>query len=359
MHPLAAALAWAGAAAAFWRIGVHRQSDPPAGDGTFPMVSILVPACNEEKNLPPLLSSLHRLDYPSYEIILVDDASTDRTAEVARAYGIQALTSQPLPAGWNPKNWACHQGARAARGELLLFTDADTVHRPGGLKRAVRLLRSEHADLVSCLPFHRCPTLWEKMMGPFHALTLVATAHRSPLPGRLFAVGQFLLFDHAFYKKCGGHASVAAQYPDDLALANLCFAKAGTFRVFSGDPFFEVRMYATFADFVRGWRRNFQAGLRQGRAVAAVEVALVVAALLAAGRPMDGWPTLAPAALILALMLFRQGAWGAFSPLGILLYPFALLTHMAATSLALWDWARGGAIQWKERELTGWAEPRA
>lgn len=356
-HPLAAALAWSGAAVAVGRLGLRREPEPAAVDGPLPFLSIIVPARNEEKNLPPLLASLKGLDYPSYEVIVIDDGSTDRTAEVARSYGVRVLASPPLPTGWNPKNWACQQAADAAQGDLLLFTDADTIHRSDGPKRAVRVLRAAHADLLSCVPFHRCPAWWERLLGPFHAVVLVATAHRSPRPRRLFAVGMFLLFDRAFYRAIGGHAGVAAQYPDDLALANLCYEKGGAYRVFSGVPFFDVRMYATLGDFIRGWRRNFQAGLRQSRPSAAVEVTLVMAALLAGGRFDAGWPTLAPLAFVAALILARQRAWGEFSPLGVLLLPFSLLLHIGITALALWDWARGGAIQWKERELTGWTAP--
>ncbi len=357
-HAASAVLAWSGAVVAFWRLGLRRQREPAAVDTPFPFLSIIIPARNEEANLPPLLASLQTLDYPSYEVIVIDDGSTDRTAEVARSYGGRVLSSQPLPVGWNPKNWACQQAADTAQGDLLLFTDADTVHRPDGPKRAVRVLRSSGADLLSCLPYHRSASWWEKITGPFQALVLIATAHRAPSPRRLFAVGQFLLFDRAFYQKIGGHAAVAAQYPDDLALANLTLEQGGTFRVFSGDPFFEVRMYSSFADFVRGWRRNFQAGLRQSRATAAFDVTLVLAALLAGGRP-DGWVTIAPLLLVAALILARQRAWGNFSAAGVALLPFSVAIYVWITSLALWDWARGGAIQWKERELTSWTAPSA
>lgn len=353
---VAAALAWTGAAVAFRRIGLRRESEPPAVDGALPFLSIIIPARNEEANLPPLLSSLKAIAYPSYEVIVIDDGSTDRTAEVARSFGVRVLTSEPLPTGWNPKNWACRQAADAAQGELLLFTDADTVHRIDGPARAVRVMNAERADLLSCLPYHRCPTWWEKLTGPFHALVLVASAHRSPSHRRLFAIGQFLLFNRAFYRSIGGHAAVAAQYPDDLALANLCLEKGGAYRVFGGDPFFEVRMYSSFGDFVRGWRRNFQAGLRQTRASAAIDVTLVMAALLAGGRP-EGWAAFIPLALVAGLVLFRQRAWGEFSAAGVLLLPFSLLLHVSITGLALWDWLRGGALQWKERELTGWTAP--
>lgn len=351
---LSVALAWCGAAIALHRLRpAPARDEAPAGD-SWPKISIIIPARNEEKNLPPLLDSLRAVDYPSFEVMVVDDGSTDRTAEIARSYGGQVLSAPPLPAGWNPKNWACHNAVAHASGELLLFTDADTVYRPDGLRRALNEWRRAPVDLMSCLPYHRAPTWWEKLLGPFHALVLVATAPRTPAFRRLYAVGQFLLFDRAFYERSGGHAAVAAEYPDDLALANRCLKSGGRYVCFTGTPFFEVRMYASFSEFIAGWRRNFQAGLRQSRAAAAFEVALVVMALLAGGHPAAGAATVLPAIITLGAILARQRAWGDFSTLGVLLFPFALLVHVAVTALALLDWARGGALQWKNRELKNW-----
>ena len=184
---LAAALAWGGAAVALGRLGGRLEADPPA-PSAFPGVSIVIPARDEEHNLPSLLASLRAIDYPAYEVIVVDDNSSDRTAAVAEAGGARVLRGLPLPPGWNGKNWACHQAVKIATGELLLFTDADTVHRADGLRRAVGFLEAKNADLVSALPYHRCPTWWERLLGPFHALVLVATAHRRPRPRRLYAV---------------------------------------------------------------------------------------------------------------------------------------------------------------------------
>ena len=102
-----------------------------------PTVSIIIPARNEEHNLPTLLRSLAAQSVKPHEIIVVDDGSTDRTAEVARQLGATVIASQPLPDGWRGKTWACHQGAQAATGELLLFVDADTWFEPDGLARVL------------------------------------------------------------------------------------------------------------------------------------------------------------------------------------------------------------------------------
>ena len=192
-------------------------------------------------------------------------------------------------------------------------------------------------------------------MGPLHGLVLVASAHRTPKPRRLFAIGQFLLFDRTFYERCGGHVAVAAQYPDDLALANLCLRSGGRFSTWAGRPFFEVEMYPTFANFIDGWRRNVHGGLRQSRVSSPIETTLAFMAMAAGGHPTE-IACLLPSVLVLALVLVRQRAWGRFSAWGPLLVPVSLAAYTVATALALYDMASGGTIRWKGRRLVGWAD---
>src|SRR5688572_14332863 len=145
---------------------------PSSGDRT--RVSIVVPARNEAHNLPALLASLRALAPAAHEIILVDDHSTDGTGDLARAAGATVVTPPPLPPGWLGKLWACHAGAQAATGDLLLFSDADTVHAPWSLARAVARLEATGADLLSVIPTHAVVALWEKLQGVFQLLLLVA-----------------------------------------------------------------------------------------------------------------------------------------------------------------------------------------
>ncbi len=105
---------------------------------SMPSLSVIIPARNEAHNLPTLLGSLAAQSVRPCEILVVDDGSTDRTAEVARELGARVIASEPLPEGWRGKTWACHQGAQAATGELLCFVDADTWFEPGGLARILR-----------------------------------------------------------------------------------------------------------------------------------------------------------------------------------------------------------------------------
>ena len=128
--------------------------DPPPASGGPPepllsRLSIIIPARNEAHNLPRLLDSIFSQPIPPLEVLVVDDASTDATASVATAHGATVVSSLPLPDGWRGKPWACHQGALATKGELLLFLDADCWFEPGGLDR---ILSRYHSALSRSRP---------------------------------------------------------------------------------------------------------------------------------------------------------------------------------------------------------------
>lgn len=319
-----------------------------------PLISIVIPARNEENNLPPLLDSLQKLTYPRYEVIVIDDQSTDRTEEIAKKYPVVFLKGEPLPEGWNGKNWVCHQASKVAKGEYFLFTDADTKHEPDVLERALSFMLSQKADLMSAIPYHENPTWWEQLTGPFHALILTATRLNNPSPRRLFAIGQFLFFSKEFYSKCGGHAAVHSQYPDDLALANLCYEQGGRYAVYYGKPLFRVRMYLSFREFIQGWRRNFSAGVQQSNWTAFVEVVVVVFAIVGGGHLWNSVGFFLPAFLSAVLIAYRQEYWGKFSFWGPFLFPFSILLYTTITLLAVFDYLNGNALVWKGRVLRSW-----
>jgi 4,4'-diaponeurosporenoate glycosyltransferase len=323
-------LAVAAAGFVAWRARLpRREASAAAPPARFPRVSIVVPARDEEENLPALLASLAALDPAPAEVIVVDDGSTDRTAAIAAAAGARVVTPPPLPAGWTGKPWACVAGAEVATGELLLFTDADTVHTPASLGRAVARLEAERADLVSLVPSHEARAWWERLQGVFQLLLLVAA-------GRRYAIGQYLLFRRAAYERIGGHHAAPARIAEDLALASLVSRRA----LLAEPGLVRVRMYGSLGAFARGWTRNLRDGLPAAGWRGAAVVALIIGWLL--GLPLhavlSGDPIASAGAIATAVEVARQQRRvGRFSPLSALGYPLFTLVFVglsAASALA-------------------------
>jgi chlorobactene glucosyltransferase len=152
-------------------INLHR-AEQHAVPRIYPMVSILVPARNEARNIARCVNSLLAQDYPSFELIVYDDQSSDATREIlagiaSQQPGLKVVVGGPLPEGRMGKGWACSQLARQASGELLLFTDADTQHHPQTLRRIVTVLNGEAADLLSGFPCQKMASWGERLLVPF------------------------------------------------------------------------------------------------------------------------------------------------------------------------------------------------
>lgn len=345
------------------RLGRARSAAGASSSSGCEDVSIIVPARNEEHNLPTLLASLAALTPAPGEIIVVDDHSTDRTAEVARRHGARVVVPGPRPDSFIGKPWACLAGARAARGRFLLFTDADTWHAPHSLASALGALRAGRAGLVSLVPTHRVEALWERLQGAFQLLLLIATgadARAEARSERPFAIGQYLLFAREAYDAVGGHAATPHRIAEDLALARLVADAGFGVRVLFARDALRVRMYPEgFRAFFAGWRRNFRDGLAASSARAGGEMTLVIGWLL--GVPLWlaqalaqgsytralGWGL---AYVLSALLVAReQRHYGPFSLRSALLYPAFVLVFVAVTGAALVDALRRKPVTWRGR----------
>jgi 4,4'-diaponeurosporenoate glycosyltransferase len=361
------ALAAAGALVWTWRLGAlaraARAADP--APARWPSVSIIVPARNEAENLPRLLASLARLEPAPAEVIVVDDHSEDDTGRVARAAGATVVTPGALPPGWIGKPWACAAGAAVARGELLLFTDADTVHAPDSLARAVARLDAAGADMVTVVPTHVAVSWWERLQGAFQLLLFVATragARRAAAGERDFAIGQYLLFRRAAYQRVGGHPRVRGRVAEDLAFQRLLRGEGGRTALLVAPGALAVRMYPEgLAAFLRGWRRNFREGLRSAGVLAAVEITLVYAwlgglPLEAAGAALGGQGPVAAllgglGLLSLVEVARRQRLAGPLPWWGALGAPLALAAFAWCSAAAAWDALRRAPVVWRGRVI--------
>jgi glycosyltransferase involved in cell wall biosynthesis len=226
-----------------------------------------VPARNEEVSLKICLDSLVAQTGVAFEIIIVDDHSTDRTREIASAFSncpahprVRVIEAGPLPAGWTGKNNAVVAGTKIASGEWLLFTDADTIHLPGSLARSVEEAKRHHAALLSYSPEQIVGTFWEKAVMPVIFAELAASFRPSqvsdPKSPAAAANGQYILIKRETYDAVGGHAAVAAKLLEDLALARAVKRSSRKiFFRFGGDAV-RTRMYRNFGQLRDGWTRS-------------------------------------------------------------------------------------------------------
>ena len=190
---------------------------------TTPEVSVIVPARNEEACLADCLRTLVGQAGPSYEIIVVDDHSTDGTRAIAESFPVRVIAADPLPAGWSGKCNAAWSGAKIAQGQWLLFTDADTKHAPDSIATGLQEAKESSADLLSYSPKQEVGSLAERALMPVIFAELATTYPPkevcdpdSPVAA---ANGQYLLIRREVYDAIGGHAAVATAILEDVELA--------------------------------------------------------------------------------------------------------------------------------------------
>jgi cellulose synthase/poly-beta-1,6-N-acetylglucosamine synthase-like glycosyltransferase len=204
----------------------------------FPQVSVILPARNEDLYIARCLDSLLGQDYPNFEIIAINDSSTDRTGEIIKAYAakdshIIHIDATPKPEGWTGKNWACYQGYLHAQGELLMFTDADSKHLSSAMSLAVGHLVSQNLDALTAVPRLICNDFWTKMTLPVLATFL----HTRFSPIRVndpntktgYFFGSFFLITRSTYEAVGTHEGVKEELVEDGALGGK--VKASKFRM--------------------------------------------------------------------------------------------------------------------------------
>ncbi len=239
-------------------------------------VSILVPAKNEESNIRMCVEGLLAIDYPDFEILVINDNSTDRTEEILLALGarpagnpgtdrgasrLSYLNSPPAPAGWTGKNHALAFGAPYAQGEWLLFTDADTRHEPESLRASLGLMEKRGALMLTLLPRCLASGFWEIVLQPvamaLMGLWFPVEKVNDPEQKIYFGNGQYLLMHRSVYEKTGGHAAVKAEFLEDFALFKKAKEAGLPCAVAIGTDFFGTRMYDSFGAIWRGWRRIY------------------------------------------------------------------------------------------------------
>ena len=229
------------------------------------LVSVIIPARNEEACLGACLQSLVAQRGVSFEIIVVNDASTDRTRAIGESFAgssryVKVVEAGPLPRGWTGKSHALAAGVTHARGAWLLFTDADTVHLPGSLATSLREAQEQGAALLSYSPEQEVHGFWEKAVMPVIFAELTATYRTSeindPASAAAAANGQYLLIHRGAYEKVGGHAAIDHSLLEDVELARA--VKRAGYRLWFrfGGGLVRTRMYRSFTQLCEGWTKN-------------------------------------------------------------------------------------------------------
>ena len=245
-------------------------SDAPRVSG--PLVTVIIPARNESTTIATVVRSILQSSYHPFELLVVDDRSTDDTAAIVEGLPVDTrvrlLAGEELPEGWYGKPWACYQGYRHAQGELLLFTDADTQHHPELLERAVGALLTQQAGLVTVSPVQRCITFWERIVMPQIWFLLAlryspSSVNQARRPRDVIANGQFILTTRESYEAAGTHAAVRHEVAEDLALAQTYLVKGLKLHFAFAERLMETRMYQGLASLVEGWSKNIYLGGRR------------------------------------------------------------------------------------------------
>ena len=289
---------------------VRRLHDvAPAGpdDPPLPRLSIIVTAHNEARSMERALRSLLGLRYPDYEVIFLNDRSTDHTGEIAGRLGagdtrVKVLHIDQLPAGWFGKTHAAQRGAEAADGEVLLFTDADVVFAPDSAARGVRHLVRERLDHLAATPrvtvtgtmLRACTIAAQLFIGARQRLWKVG----DPRSSAFFGIGAYTMMRADSYRAIGGHECVALRPDEDLRLGQIVKRSGMRSDFLKGIELLEIRWYHSFGDFVRGLDKNFFAALDYSvfmvtgstitLAWLAVGPIVMAPLLLATGQPLAG-----------------------------------------------------------------------
>ena len=330
-----------------------------------PLISICVPARNEERNLRTCLEAILAQKYPNFELIVVDDRSTDATPallkELSNETRLHALVGAELPPGWAGKPHALHQASLTARGEWLCFVDADTFLAPEALASCYIKARETHADLFTVLTYQITGSFWEKVVLPLvmTALSVGFSPRKVNDPSRRDAVanGQFIMIKRSVYQAIGGYEHLKDQIVEDKAIAEQ--VKNNGYRL----------MYTSLPQMWEGWTKNIYLGLRDQPALlilgAVGALLFVIAALV-----LPLWP-------LLGLFLFlHRGGWMAAAIItealilwGALIYKraavarsmdisrwYAMTTPLGAgvfTAMMLtssWKVISGQGVTWKGRK---------
>jgi chlorobactene glucosyltransferase len=352
---------------------LYSYPEPPS----WPRCSVLVPARNEEASIGRCAGGLLAQDYPDFQVIVLDDNSTDRTWQILQELGTRdkrlvLIKGKPLPDDWLGKHWACSQLAEASDGELLVYVDADTYHEPGMLRGAASAMIYEKAALISALPRQKVISWSELLSIPAFYLGMLCGVpleltrlQRNPL---LFAIlGQFLVFRRSTYDAVGGYAAVRHNVVDDIAIGRRVHAMGLKYKLLDGGGLVSCRMYRNFDQTWKGLTKstfatfNFDPYFLTLMYILALIFYVSPPIVLGIGLAQPHIPleitAMAGIAVLLNIVLWTVSNIRFHFPLYVVLfYPFSaiFMTIVAFASMIL---TMQGKALWKGRSMPKFVKP--
>lgn len=244
-----------------WKIAIPLKQGSPHQEAA--RLSIIIPARNEEQNLPILLSSLQSESSYVHEIIVVDDHSEDETASIAQRYGAKVIGTPSLPPGWFGKSWACWNGAKEATGELFMFLDADTTIEPGGLRNIISTQQKD-GGAMTIQPYHKIVSAYENLSGMFNLIAVMGMGSFHILSRWIppaGAFGQCFICTKQDYEKVGGHSSISNEILEHMKLGKVFLEHGIPLRNYIGKHALSMRMYPEgVKELTQGWSKSFASG---------------------------------------------------------------------------------------------------
>lgn len=324
------------------------------------LVSILIPVRNEEGNILTLLQSIHQQDYPHYEVLILDDGSTDRTYEICSAFAaghslFRVIKGDKLPTSWLGKNYACYQLAQQAQGKFLLFIDADETINNALINSAIHRMHMHKLALLSLFTNQQMQTAGEKLVVPLMHYILL-----NLLPLRLVylvknysvaaASGQFMLFDAEIYHRHQWHEQAKHKVVEDVEIMKL--VKAATFNgeALLANGMINCRMYKGYADAVNGFSKNFLAAFNYSIPGFLIYIVLLIGGPMIVMMTLDFHLIFFMAALIILSRVMISLSAGQSAWRNVLLHPVQMLNLTLIAFLAIQKHLTKTNI-WKGRRL--------